>query len=121
MPVAIIHSNNPTDYLTVSRMFQDMTELLADAFGRPKDAVLISLNSSQMSLGMSEEPVAYLDIRSVTQIGTEEIRTLCVHLGESITQYLQVPQDRIHFQFLAVAPQAAWSFPTDTPRHTDEP
>ncbi len=109
MPLLKIQTNQPVEADVGNNLIRKASQQVAGLLGKPERYVMVSLEENPaMLFGGSDEPLAYLELKS---IGLPETRTgeLSRALAALMNTELGLPADRIYIEF-ADAPRSMWGW-----------
>lgn len=102
MPYLKIQTNQEAEGEIRQRILSHASRLISQELGKPEEFVMVALEPSMaMYFNGSEDPVAFLELKSIGLPGakTKELsKVLCSLLEEE----LRIPKDRIYVKFIDV-------------------
>ncbi|MHC4780748.1 MAG: phenylpyruvate tautomerase MIF-related protein [Planctomycetota bacterium] len=82
-----------------SALLTGLSDIVADDMGKPKQYVMVSVEQANMMLGGSEEPSAFLDLRSIGGLSPSVNGALSEHLCALMEEQLGIPSDRTYITY----------------------
>ncbi len=95
MPYLSIQTNIKVD---TSSLIKELSSFIAKELAKPEKYVMVSLEEKKMTFGGSEEPCAFVDLRSIGLSESETIR-LSKAICEFLEKRLRLSPDRIYINF----------------------
>lgn len=109
MPLLRIETNVSLAKDQVQHLMESLTELISSALNKPKRFVQIIVDQSkQMSFAGTQEPTAYLELRSLGLTG-EKIELAASELTRWISNTLGIGPERIFINFIELD-RAHWAW-----------
>ncbi len=111
MPILTITSNQILD--TASNQLNILSQIVADALGKPEAYVMISLHHNpEMLFAGNTEPLAFCELKS---LGLQESQTteLSQRLCKSIEELFYISPKRTYIEFTA-PPRRMWGWDSKT-------
>ena len=108
MPLLKIQTNIALENAQQQALLTQASKQLAEALGKPERYVMVALQpQSQMSFGRTDDPVAYLELKSIglPETKTAELSAMLCNLMAGFN----IPADRVYIEF-ADAPRKMWGW-----------
>ena len=109
MPLLKIQTNTPIDPERARTLAADASARVAELLGKPERYVMVSLeHNPNMLFGGSDEPLAYLELKSIGLPGARTAE-LSRALAELLDTALGLPAGRVYIEF-SDAPRNMWGW-----------
>lgn len=107
MPWIRAQLSKPVDEQTRTELMESLSKAVARALGKPESYMMVVFESGvPMLMGTSDEAAAFLEIRSVGTIHTDQAKALSGAVSDIIAK-AGVDAERIYSNFVGV-PGAMW-------------
>ena len=113
MPYLKIQTNLPLTKKAERTILKEASSLVATELSKAEDLVMVAVQpDTSMLFAGSDEPVAYLELKSVGLPG-KKTKTLCAALCQMIEEHLGIAKDRVYVKFIDVN-RGMWGWKGDT-------
>jgi phenylpyruvate tautomerase len=113
MPYLQIQTNLPMTKRSKQSILHAASQLVAEELGKPQEFVMVALQPNvDMVFAGSDEPVAFLELKSVGLPG-RQTRRLSSELCSLIQQHLGISPERTYVKFIDVR-HGMWGWKGDT-------
>jgi len=112
MPYLSITTNIPLSSECESALVAEASKVLAEELGKPQTYIMVSVQPVRvMRFASSEEPAAFLDLKSIGL--PNDLGEVALALTAAVSRHTTIPGDRIFIAFYDV-PASRWAHDGDT-------
>jgi phenylpyruvate tautomerase len=94
-------------------LLRNLSRLLAERLGKPEEYVMTCHVPAAMTFAGTEEPCAFLELKSIGRFSPQQTKELSARLCALIGDALGLPQSRVYIEF-ADAQGHLWGHDGDT-------
>jgi hypothetical protein len=89
---------------------KSFTGIISRILKKPSCDVMVVINRSDIYIGDSEQPSAFVDLRCISGLTSENTMILSSEFGELLLNTLSIELSRIYINFTIVEEAHAWRF-----------
>lgn len=107
MPAVLIQTNVAYTQSNKEAILRGATKTMVEQAHKNEEAVMVTLQKVDGTMGNSSEPMAFIDIRSMVGIDHKTNNDITAALTPVIAEALGVSPERMYFTFLQI-PETCW-------------
>lgn len=91
------------------QLLENLTAIVVEVTGKPKEYVMVTVQSAAIALGGHSSTAAFVDIRGIGGLTPKVNRELSKRICETLKSVLGIPADRVYLTFTDV-PATNWGW-----------
>lgn len=103
MPLIQVTSNLSLSVTEKSNALHTLSQAVAELLSKPERAVMTSWTTAKMTMGGSDAPAAFIDLRAL-RMPSDDTERLSKELCERLSLTAEIRADRIFINFVDVEP-----------------
>ena len=113
MPLVRLTSSAQRSPAASQALLRSLSRLVADRLGKPEDYVMTCFVPASMTFAGTDEPCAFLELKSIGRFSPQQTRDLSKVLCPLVGEALGLPPSRVYIEFQD-AKGDLWGHDSDT-------